>query len=150
MIDYSHPNLTLHPPRSPRVRLGGFAHLPRLLDKARAVAAGTNGEYKYDTMMDRFFFDFTGIEAGAFLEEVKTGKSDSAMLAWVMSHLEPLRTPSEIFQWTAWLEALGPTTAARHTFLVEKIAKNAPNRDDLQTWCDHLDLDDHVALGGKP
>jgi len=55
MTDFSHPDLTKHPPRSPRVQLGGFAHLPRLLDKARAVAAGTNGEYKYDTMMDQFF-----------------------------------------------------------------------------------------------
>ena len=40
MISYSTPDLTQHPPRSPRVRLGGFVHLPRLLDKARAYAAG--------------------------------------------------------------------------------------------------------------
>lgn len=31
-----------------------------------------------------------------------------------------------------------------------QIAKPAPHRADLQTWCDHLDLDDHVAIGGKP
>lgn len=53
MVDYCHPDLTQHPPRSPRVRLGGFAHLPRLLDKARAVAAGTNGESCYDTMVGK-------------------------------------------------------------------------------------------------
>ena len=40
------PNLTQHPPRSPRVRLGGYTILPRLLDKARAVIAGTAGEYR--------------------------------------------------------------------------------------------------------
>ena len=40
MINYHTPDLTQHPPRSPRVRLGGFVHLPRLLDKARAFAAG--------------------------------------------------------------------------------------------------------------
>ena len=39
------PNLTQRPPRSPRVRLGGYTILPRLLDKARAVIAGTAGEY---------------------------------------------------------------------------------------------------------
>lgn len=149
MIDYSQPDLTQHPPRSPRVRLGGFAHLPRLLDKARAVCAGTNGEYKYDTMMDRFFFDFSGIKAPAFLKSVKSGKSDSEMLAWVMAHLKPPRTASEIVNWSSWLETQGPASAARHGWLAERMKNYGPTREDVQTWCDHLDLDDFVAFGGK-
>ena len=40
MINYSAPDLTQHPPRSLRVRLGGYVHLARLLDKARAEAGG--------------------------------------------------------------------------------------------------------------
>jgi hypothetical protein len=35
------PDLTKRPPRSPRVRLGGLALLPRMLDKGRATVAGT-------------------------------------------------------------------------------------------------------------
>ena len=31
------PDLTQRPPRSPRVRLGGFVILPRMLDKGRAT-----------------------------------------------------------------------------------------------------------------
>lgn len=31
------PNLTQRAPRSPRVRLGGYTILPRMLDKARAT-----------------------------------------------------------------------------------------------------------------
>jgi hypothetical protein len=34
------PDLTQRPPRSPRVRLGGYALLPRMLDKGRATIAG--------------------------------------------------------------------------------------------------------------
>lgn len=41
----SAPDLTQRPPRSPRVRLGGYAMLPRLLDKARASLTGKTGEY---------------------------------------------------------------------------------------------------------
>jgi hypothetical protein len=149
MTNYSTPNLTLHPPRSPRVQLGGFAHLPRLLDKARAFAAGTNGEYRFDTMMDRFFFEFAGIEPAAFMAAARTGKTDSEMLPWVIERLKPARTSSEIAQWSAWLIELGPTSAARHTFLAEKISANGPQRDDIRTWCDHLDLDDYVSFGGK-
>ena len=34
------PDLTKQPPRSPRVRLGGYVVLPRMLDKGRATLAG--------------------------------------------------------------------------------------------------------------
>ena len=149
MPDYSHPDLTQHPPRSPRVRLGGFAHLPRLLDKARAVLAGTNGEYRYDTMMDRFFFDYAGIDAADFLEAVRRGCTDSEMLAWVMEHLQPRRTPAEIAHWSSWLETQGPGNATRHAWLSDRMKQYGPMRGDIQTWCDHLDLDDYVAFGGK-
>ncbi|MEJ1973364.1 MAG: DUF5069 domain-containing protein [Lacunisphaera sp.] len=40
VINLFAPDLTRHPPRSPRTRLGGFVHLPRLIDKARAVVTG--------------------------------------------------------------------------------------------------------------
>ena len=148
MIDYRQPDLTQHPPRSPRVRLGGFAHLPRLLDKARAFAAGKHGPYVYGAMMDRNFFAFTGIDATVFLEAVKTGRSDGEMLAWVTEHLSPPRTPAEIGQWSAWLEALGPGSAQGHAWLAERIAGYGPNRDDVRTYCEHLDLDDYVSFGG--
>jgi hypothetical protein len=148
MIDYRQPDLTQHPPRSPRVQLGGFAHLPRLLDKARAFAAGKHGLYVYGAMMDRNFFAFTGIDAAAFLEAVKTGKSDTEMLAWVTEHLSPPRTPAEIGQWSAWLEALGPGGAQGHAWLAERIAGYGPNREDVRTYCEHLDLDDYTSFGG--
>ena len=51
-------DLTQRPPRSPRTRLGGFAILPRMLDKGRAIIAGTNGEYKYACPLDQRFLDF--------------------------------------------------------------------------------------------
>ena len=56
MTDFSAPDLTQHPPRSVRVRLGGFAHLPRLLDKARAFAAGKQGSYVVTKDGTRIFY----------------------------------------------------------------------------------------------
>ena len=67
------PDLTQRPPRSPRVRLGGYTILPRLLDKARAVIAGTAGEYKYNNPNDGHFFRFTGLAPEALLAQVKSG-----------------------------------------------------------------------------
>src|SRR5688572_17447114 len=76
------PDLTRHPPRSPRTRLGGFVHFPRLIDKARAVAAGTNGDFHYNCPMDGRFWAFTGIKPIPFMRRVKAGKSDSELLAY--------------------------------------------------------------------
>jgi hypothetical protein len=47
------PNLTERPPRSPRVRLGGYVILARMLDKGRATLAGNAGEYEYNRPMDK-------------------------------------------------------------------------------------------------
>jgi hypothetical protein len=91
MLNLSAPDLTQHPPRSPRVRLGGYVHLPRLLDKARAVVSGQNGGYAYNCALDQHFFGFTGIDADAMLAAIKAGKSDTEMLAWVPA--DPTGTP---------------------------------------------------------
>ena len=61
-FNFAAPDLTKYPPRSPRARLGGFAHLPRLLDKARATVVSTNGDYHYDCPVDHHFWEFTGIK----------------------------------------------------------------------------------------
>ena len=148
-MNYQHPDLTLHPPRSPHVRLGGFAHLPRLIDKARATAAGANGEYHYDCLMDANFWAFTGLKAGAFLAEVKAGKIDHELLAYVMAHLSPARTPSEIASWSIWLTGAGPGSLGMREFLHSLHQSIAPAREDLVTLMDFLDLDDYVSFGGK-
>lgn len=142
-------NLNTRAPRSPRVRLGGFAHLPRLLDKARGVIAGTPGEYHYNCPLDKLFFSFTGIDSEAMLAEIRTGKSDTEMLAWVRSRLPANIGDSAIEQWTASMNLRAPGSADGHAWFAEMIQKLAPERDDIRTFFDLLDLDDHVSYGGK-
>ncbi|MDO8543435.1 MAG: DUF5069 domain-containing protein [Opitutaceae bacterium] len=147
MINYSAPDLKQHPPRSVHVRIGGFAHLGRLLDKGRAVAAGKNGDYKYNCPLDRNFFEFTGIDHEAMFAEIKTGKSDTEMLAWVRANTK--RTTPEIWAWSTWLEQHGPGGAAGHEWVAETIKANAGDRDDIRAFADLLDLDDYVSFGGQ-
>jgi hypothetical protein len=149
MTKYSTPDFTQHPPRSPRVRLGGYVHLPRLLDKARASAAGKLGEFIYPCPLDKRFFAFTGIDPDAFLAAVKSGKGDVEMLAWVNEHTKPQRTPWEIEAWSNWLENLGPGDVKRHAGISEDIARLSPGRDDIRTNFDRLDLDDYISFGGR-
>jgi hypothetical protein len=147
-VNYSAPDLTRHPPRSPRTRIGGYAHLARLLDKARAVAAGKGGDFHYNCPFDVQFFSFTGIDHEAFMAEVKKGKSDTEMLAYVES-LSP-RKPFEIASWSANLEKWVPTVPDTRAFFNDVHRKNAPQRADIGTWFEWLELDDFVTYGGRP
>jgi len=148
-ISYSAPDLTQHPPRSARVRLAGFVHLCRLLDKCRAHAHGKLGEYVFPCPLDKRFFSYTGIDAQAFLDAVKAGRNDTEMAVWVNEHMKPLRLPHEIEAWSRWLENLAPGDRQRHLGFSEGIEKLAPGRDDIRTTFDRLDLDDYVSFGGR-
>jgi hypothetical protein len=132
------------------VRLGGFVHLPRLLDKCRAMLPGLAGEYEFPCALDRRFLSFVGIAPDDFLAAVREGRGDAAMLAWVRERMSPERQPHEIEAWSRWLEALVPGDAGRHTAFADALRTQAPGRDDIRTTFDRLDLDDYATFGGNP
>ncbi|MGB8167724.1 MAG: DUF5069 domain-containing protein [Chthoniobacteraceae bacterium] len=146
------PDLTARPPRSPRLKLGGYVILPRLLDKCRAIIAGKIGEYKFGGEgMDRHFFNYTGLDENALKAEVATGKSDSEMLAWIAANAKPSREPWEIAHWSQYHLQRGPDSDAETwQFFGEKVGKFSTTREDIKTWFDLLDLDDYVSFGGQP
>src|ERR1039458_10705147 len=76
MAKNNSPDLTKRPPRSPRVRLGGYVILPRMLDKGRATVAGKKGEYHYACPLDERFLEFAGINPKALKKELAKGKGD--------------------------------------------------------------------------
>jgi len=143
-------DLTQHPPRSPRVRLGGFVILPRMLDKGRATIAGTNGEYNYDCPLDQRFLEFMGVDPEALKEQLALGKGDGEILAWI--HVNAKNKPTEfaIEAWSNYGERRVPNDIERRKYFNETHTKLAPAREDIATWFDMLDLDDYVSFGGKP
>src|SRR3954468_24696970 len=93
------PDLTQRPPRSPRSRLGGYALLPRMLDKGRAAIAGKDGEYHYACPLDQRILEFLGIDPEALKKQLATGKGDGEILAWIEANKKHSRNPWEIAQW---------------------------------------------------
>ena len=143
-------NLTQRPPRSPRIRLGGYVLLPRMLDKCRAELAGTPGEYHYNCPLDQRFLNFTGIDPEALKAEVAKGHGDGEILAWVEANAPIKHSDWEIAQWSAFREAAVPSDNGSRGFVSGEIAKaGGENREDIGTWFEFLDLDDHVTYGGK-
>jgi len=144
------PDLTQRPPRSPRQRLGGFAILPRMLDKGRATIAGTNGEYHYACPLDQRFLEFTGVDPEALKEQLAAGKGDGEILQWILEKSTRKPGPVEIAAWSTLAEQRAPSDVESRQFFNEQHQKYAPNREDIVTWFDLLDLDDYVSFGGKP
>lgn len=142
-------DLTQRPPRSPRVRLGGFAILPRVLDKCRATLAGKNGEYNFNCPMDQRLFEFAGINAEAFKSQVATGKSDGEMLDWVIANSSTKPNAAEIVSWSANQEQRAPSDLDSREYFTGVHKQAAPKRNDIATWFDLLDVDDYVSYGGK-
>jgi hypothetical protein len=143
----STPDLTKHPPRSPRVRLGGYVILPRCLDKGRATLAGKNGEYHYACPMDMRFMDFAGIKPEALKKVLR--KSDGEVLKWIQKNAKHKRTVPEILAWSQWQEGRAPDNPEGREYLNDLHKKGAPDREDIATWFDVLDMDDYVSFGGK-
>jgi hypothetical protein len=143
------PDLTKQAPRSARVRLGGYALLPRMLDKGRATIIGKNGEYHYNCPLDQRFVNFSGIDPEALKKELETGKGDGEILEWIQANAKHKRTESEIAAWSCYQDHRAPdNTEGREYF--NNIHKQAgPNREDILSWSDLLDLDDYVSFGGK-
>jgi hypothetical protein len=143
------PDLRKRPPRSPRVRLGSYALLARVIDKGRASVAGTNGEYNYNCPLDQRFFAFIGADAEAFKQQIAAGKGDKELLDWIQSNAKNKPTFDEVQTWSLSEERRSPTDPESKQ-LFEKIRSGAaPHRTDVQTWYELLDLDDHVSYGGK-
>jgi hypothetical protein len=141
-------DLTQRPPRSPRVRLGGYVMLPRMLDKGRATVAGKHGEYHYNCPMDQRFLEFVGINADALKKQLANGKGDTEILAWINKNAKHKHADSEIAAWSAYQELRAPADTESRGFFDGIHAKIAPKREDIATWFDLLDADDYVSFGG--
>ena len=144
------PDLTQYPPRSPRVRLGGYVILPRCLDKGRATIAGKHGEYHYACPMDQRFLEFVGIDAEELKKQLAAGKSDSEILEWVDKNARFRRSPVEIAAWSTFAEQRAPGDTETRDSFNGVVKKAAPNREDIFTFFDMLDVDDYASFGGKP
>src|SRR5437016_12230782 len=91
-------NLKKEAPRSPRLRIGGYAILGRTIDKCRALVAGNIGEYHFDCPLDNTLFGFKGVKGADFKAQIENGASDQQMAEWPDASGEK-KTPEEIKRW---------------------------------------------------
>jgi len=137
-------DLTKEPPRSPRVRLGGYVILARTTDKCRAFLANAIGEYHYDCPLDNMLFGFKGVTGDDFKAQVQSGASDADLAAWIDSHGTP-KSPAEIKEWSDGMEATNPyNNPERREWFAEQTKKLGldPATTTLFDW---LEADDKAS-----
>ena len=136
-------DLTHEFPRSPRETLAGYVLAARVLDKCRAAIAGTLGEYHFDCPLDRFFFEFAGVNAESFRSFVATGAADEAVAAWIAEHATP-HSRIEVIKWNNRIREtrLGDMPQEIQEFLEGYITKHLPAGRVVYRWLDVYDIEE--------
>jgi hypothetical protein len=133
-------DLTKEYPRSVRDKWQGVVMLGRAVDKGKATAAGTNGEYNYSCPMDQAVFDFLNIDGGQLLEAIKKSNGDAGIEDYTRAFVAA-KSPEEIEQFNQQFLDRRPDADSIGYF--EDLRKTvAPDRTDIVTWVDVLDLDE--------
>lgn len=137
-------DLTTSYPRSVHEKLFGLVQIARAIDKGKALAHGNVGEYHYNCGMDQAVFSFLGIDHEALLNEIKT-KNDSEVQAYVKTFIDK-KSPAEIEAWNQqWLKST-PSSEESQTYFNQLRDQVAPDRTDVTSWPDLLDLDEKRSV----
>ncbi len=133
-------DLTKTTPRSVRETMLGMVQLARATDKAKALAHGNIGEYKYDCPMDEGLFEYLEMDSKAFLDTVKNAKSDYEIEAYAKTFVAK-KDPRNIEAFNKkWLSTVPTGESLKH--FEELRSKIAPSRTDVVSWPDLLDLEE--------
>jgi len=135
-------DLTKEYPRSVREELHGVVQLPRTIDKAKASAARKLGDYTYNCPMDEALFALLGIDHAAFLEVVRNASNDREIETYAKQFTDK-KSVEEIQTWNHyWLSRAPEPGTEMETYFLGLRDQMAPERTDVRTWVDLLDLDE--------
>lgn len=137
-------DLTKEAPRSPRIRLGGYAILGRTLDKGRADINGTIGEYHFDCPLDNMLFDFKGVKGADVRKLLELGAGDEDVVAWFNTNGAD-KNATEIKEWSDAMEDYNPTdNPEKKEWFAERCAE-AGIDPQTHTLFDWLEVDDRQS-----
>ena len=141
-------DLTKEAPRSPRIRVGGYAILGRAIDKCRALVAGNIGEYHFDCPLDNMLFGFKDVKSNDFKAQIQQGAGDEEIVEWLNQSGEK-KTPTEIKRWSDRMEASSLyDDLEKHDYFVQETRKLGLDPEKTTTF-EWLDVDDRVSQQQK-
>ena len=132
----------LHP-RSPYEKLGGYVHLPRLIDKAKLHRKGLLNGYNYKTVgFDKHLLSFLKIDGDAFEEAVDRLEEDAAILQWIQENCKK-HSDDAVEQWNEAMVLRHPDTAAKKARFLHFLKEaGGEGRKDIRTYFDLIEFDE--------
>jgi hypothetical protein len=135
-------DLTKTYPASVREPMHGLVQLKRTIDKGKALAQGTIGEYHYNCSMDKHLFEFLGIDHEELLDVIKSASNDSEIGDFVAPYVHA-KDDAEIEKFNKdWLVFGPPAGTPGGDAFMRLRGEVAPDRTDVTSWADLLDLDE--------
>jgi hypothetical protein len=130
-------------PRSPYERLGGYVHLPRLIDKAKLHRKGLLDGYNYKTVgFDKHLLAFLKLNPDAFEEAAHRLDDDDAILIWVQKN-GATHSPESIEHWNEMMISRRPDTAAKKARFLHFLKESGgAGRKDIRTYFDLIEFDE--------
>ncbi|MDE0317308.1 MAG: DUF5069 domain-containing protein [Candidatus Poribacteria bacterium] len=135
-------DLTRQPPRRPsNLGVAGIVGAARMTDKARAHNEETLGDFVYGDYsgLDRRILAFLNISADDFAEAADE-YHDATLSSWMLE--KGKKTDEEIVAFNQTELDRLPTDKKHQQLLKERLAKFAPNRTDIKTVLQSIELDD--------
>jgi hypothetical protein len=129
--------------RSPYERLGGYVHLPRLIDKARLHRKGLLNGYNYKTIgFDKHLLAFLQLDPDRFEETANKLENDTAILAWVQEN-GARHTAEEIEEWNQAMISRHPDSAVKKARFLHFLKEaGGEDRQDIRTYFDLIEFDE--------
>jgi uncharacterized protein DUF5069 len=137
-------DLSKEAPRSPRIRVGGYAILGRTIDKCRALVAGNIGEYQFDCPLDNMLFGFKGVKGDDFKAQIEQGAGDQEMIEW-LNQIGEKKTLEDIRRWAEEAEASSLYHHPEKREFFSKEARKLGLDPAETTTFEWLELDDRVS-----
>lgn len=130
-------------PRSPYEKLGGYVHLPRLIDKAKFHRQGLLNGYNYKTVgFDKHLLAFLKLDGDGFEETVNRLDDDKAILKWIQEN-GAQHSAEAIQEWNEAMISRHPDTAAKKARFAHFLKEAGGNdRKDIKTYFDLIEFDE--------
>ncbi len=130
-------------PRSPYERLGGYVHLPRLIDKAKLHRKGLLNGYNYKTVgFDKHLLAFLKLNPDAFEEAAHRLEDDEAILEWIEKN-GAKHAPEEVEQWNQAMVSRHPDSAVKKARFLHFLKESGGDgRKDIKSYFDLIEFDE--------
>jgi Domain of unknown function (DUF5069) len=130
-------------PRSPYERLGGYVHLPRLIDKARLHRKGLLNGYNYKTVgFDKHLLAFLKLDGDELEEIANRFDKDEEVLRWVEKN-GTKHSADAIEHWNQEMISRHPDTAVKRARFNHFLKQTGgENRKDIKTYFDLIEFEE--------